>query len=231
MKLRLISATILTTAILGAMSAPSGASSTPFDQMKAVVANVKAEHSVHYAETLTTTGKRLVNTTDATRVGGRQTIVLTESGKSNSVIIELIAGGLYVKGDSAILISYMGFPKTTANQLSNKWFTIPKNNPDYAEVGQGLTLSSVAAELSMNRSVTTRPSVRIAGVKVDVLKGTSVKTALDPSVPETLYVTTTSTPLPLQVVQSFGGTAGAVVFSHWGETVKLVVPPATLQLK
>lgn len=230
MKLRLLSATLLTMAILGAMCVPSGASSTPYEQMKVVVANVKAEQSVHYAETLTTSGKRLVNTTDATRVGGRQTIVLTEAGKSNTVIIELIAGGLYVKGDSVILTSYMGFPKTTANQLSNKWFTIPKNNPDYAEVGQGLTLSSVAGELSMNESVTTRPNVTIAGVRVSVLKGTSVKTALDPSVPETLYVTTTSSPLPVQVIQSFGGTAGTVVFSHWDETVKLVAPSAKLQL-
>jgi len=230
MKLRLLTVTLLTVVILGAMSVPSGASSTPFEQMKAVVANVKAEQSVHYAETLTTSGKRLVNTTDATRVGGRQTIVLTEAGKSNTVVIELIAGGLYVKGDSVILIDYMGFPKSTADQLSDKWFTIPKNNPDYAQVGQGLTLSSVAAELSMNQSVSTRPSVRIAGVKVNVLKGTSVKTSLNPSVPETLYVTTTATPLPVRVIQSFGGTAGTVVFSHWNETVKLVAPPATLQL-
>lgn len=230
MKLRFLSATLLTMVILGAMAVPSGASSTPYEQMKAVVANVKAEQSVHYAETLTTSGKRLVNTTDATRVGGRQTIVLNEAGKSNTVVIELIAGGLYVKGDSVILISYMGFPKTTANQLSNKWFTIPKNNPDYEEVGQGLTLSSVAGELSMNRLEITRPSETIAGVKVNVLKGTSVKTALDPSVPETLYITTTAKPLPVQVIQSFGGTAGTVEFSHWDEMVKLVVPPAKMQL-
>jgi hypothetical protein len=232
MKLRHLSALVATTALVATLSVPSGASTTPYAQMKTVIADLKAEHAARVTATLTMSGKRLVNTTNAASIGGYQTIVLTDSGKSNTVIIELLDnGGLYVKGDAAILIAYMGFSKTTSRQLSNQWFTIPKDNSDYAEVSQGLTLSSIATELTMNKSVTSPPSGgSISGIPVTVLKGSSVKSALEPSSNETLYVTKTASPLPVEALQSYQGSKSTIVFGHWNETVTLTVPRAKFQL-
>ena len=169
MKPRLLASFLATTAVVGALSVPSGASTTPYAQMKHVIADIKKEESARVIATLTMAGKRLVNTTDAASIGGHQTIVLTVNGKSNTVNIELVNnGGLYVKGDEAILIAYMGFPKTTATQLSDQWFTIPKSNADYAEVAQGLTLNTIAAELTMNEErhhVGSHWSLGLRGVK------------------------------------------------------------------
>src|ERR1700691_4747391 len=149
MKPRLLTALFATVATVAALSIPSGTSTTPYAQMKHVIADIKGQNSARVIATLTMTGKRLVNTTDATDIGGHQTIVLTDDGKSNTVNIELANnGGLYVKGDEDILVAYMGFPKSTATQLSDQWFSIPKSNADYVEVAQGLTLKTIAAELT-----------------------------------------------------------------------------------
>jgi hypothetical protein len=171
MKPRLLTALFATVATVAALSIPSGASTTPYAQMKHVIADIKGQNSARVIATLTMTGKRLVNTTDVTDIGGHQTIVLTDNGKSNTVNIELVNnGGLYVKGDEAILIAYMGFPKTTAKQLSNQWFSIPTSDADYAEVAQGLTLSSIAAQLTMNKNVTMSDHTGLSGF--EALKGT-----------------------------------------------------------
>jgi len=228
MKLRILTAFTALTAIATALNIPSGASTTPYAQMKTVIADIRSEPSARVTATLTMTGKRLVNTTDATQSGGHQTIVLTDAGKSNTVDIELVNGGLYVKGDEAILIAYMGFSKATSKQLSNQWFTIPKNNSDYAEVAQGLTLSSIAAQLTMNKNVT---AVARTGVtEFEVLKGTSVKSALEPSSAETLYFVPTANPLPTRAQQTYQGSTSDIEFSRWNETVTLTVPKVKFQL-
>jgi hypothetical protein len=230
MKLRLLSVLFTTTAIVGSMSVASGASITPYAQMKHVIADIKAESSARVIATLTMKGKRLINTTDATSIGGHQTIVLTDNGKSNTVNIELVNnGGLYVNGDEAILIAYMGFPKTTAKQLSNQWFSIPKGNADYPEVAQGLTLTSIATELTMNENVTMSVHTGLSGF--EALKGTSVKSALEPSSAETLDFLPSGFPLPAQAFQTYQGSTSTIVFSHWNEKVVLLVPKVKFQLK
>jgi hypothetical protein len=228
MKLRILTALVASTAIVTALNVPSGASTTPYAQMKTVIADIRSEPSARVTATLSMTGKRLVNTTDVTKVGGRQTIVLTDAGKSNTVVIELVNGGLYVKGDEAILTSYMGFSKATSQQLSNQWFTIPKGNSDYAEVAQGLTLSSIATQLTMNKNVTA--AARSGATGLSVLKGTSVKSALEPSSAETLYFVPTANPLPVRALQTYQGSTSDIEFSRWNETVTLTVPTVKFQL-
>jgi hypothetical protein len=231
MRNRLLLTLCATSAIAASMSISAGASTTPYAQMKTVIADITSKESARVTATLTKSGNRLVNTTDATRFGGWQTIVLTDAGKSNTVVIELVSGGLYVKGDAAILMSYMGLSKATSKQLSNQWFSIPKDNAEYAEASQGLTLSSIATELTMNKSVSTlRSSAPVYGVKVNVVKGTSVKSALEPSSVETMYFTTSAHPVPVLAKQTYQGSTSTIVFSHWNETVALSVPEVKFQL-
>lgn len=232
MKLRLLSMTLLSMTVFASLTLPSSASTSAYDQMNTVIANVNAEQSFHYSEHLVTTGEQLVNTTDATQNGGRQTITLTSGGKSSTVTVELIAGELYVKGESAILISYMGLTKATADELNNQWFTIPKGNAEYPVVSQGITVSSVASELKMIRgSVRVEtPNGLVEGISVITLKGTSVKTPGNPSVPETLYVSQTRKPLPVELSENFKGSVATIVFNRWNETVTLTVPNAKYQL-
>jgi hypothetical protein len=232
MKLRLCLSVLAMTAIFAAMSVASGAASTatPYEQMKTVIADANAELSVRVTTTASMSGMRIVQVTDAGRSDGRQTVTLSGAGKSNTVIAQLIKGKLYVKGDATILTTYLGLSQATANELAGSWFGIPKSNGYYAQVAQGLTVSTGMAEVTMTTSVTSEPTVTLARVKVNVLKGTSVKSALEPSFREKLYFSTAKKPLPVEVTQSVQGSLGTILFSHWNETIVLVAPKVSGEL-
>jgi hypothetical protein len=228
---RLLCAFSVATAILMASSVPSWASTpTPYAQMKAVFADANAELSVRVTTTAKESGMKIVQVTDAGRSAGRQTVTLSQPGKSNTMIAELIKGYLFVKGDTTMLTTYLGLSQANANELAGQWFGIPKSSGYYAEVAQGLTVSTGIAEVTMTRSVTRAAATTVAGVKVDVLKGRSVKSSLEPSFKETLYVSTAANPLPVEVTQSVQGSLGTVLFSHWNEKIDLTAPKVTLHL-
>jgi hypothetical protein len=67
-------------------------------------------------------------------------------------------------------------------------------------------------------------------VKVDVLKGRSVKSAVAPSFAETMYYSTGKRPLPVEVTQSVQGSIGKLLFSNWDEKVDVVAPKVKLHL-
>jgi hypothetical protein len=233
MKLRLLTTIFAISAILGAVNVPSGASSAPnpYAQMKAVLTDANVEQTFRYTLTLSMSGKRLVTVADATHLGGRQTITLTDAGQSNTVVVELIAGNVYLRGDATILATYMGYPKATAKQLANKWVEIPKSNPEFAGVSSGITIASTLAEVTMTQSVTSHSAVTLDGEMVDVLKGMSVKSAQNPSAKETLYFSAANKPLPIEVTENYQGSLATMVFSHWNETVLLVTPKTVLEQK
>jgi len=232
MKFRPWLSVLATAAIFTSVSTPSGATSksTPYEQMKRVVADANAELSVRVTTTASMSGLRIVQVTDAGRNAGRQIVTLSQSGTSNSVIAELIKGKLYVKGDATILTRYMGLSQANANELGGQWFGIPESSGYYAQVAQGLTISTGMSEVTMTSSVAVAPAATLAGVKVDVLKGISVKSTLEPSFKETLYFSTAKRPLPVEVTQSVQGSLGTIVFSRWNETIVLVAPKVTLNL-
>jgi hypothetical protein len=233
MKSRLLSSLLGTTALLAGLSVTSSAASAPnpYAQMKAALTDANTEQTFRYTITLTASGRRLVNVTDATHLGGRQTITLTQSGKSNTVIVELIAGNVYVKGDAAMLQAYMGFPKATAKQLANHWLEFPPSSSAFADLSSGITIASALAQVTMTRSVTSHSAVKLGAVLVDVLKGTSVKTAQNPSAAETLYLSSTNKPLPVEATQTYQGSTATIVFGRWNDTVVLATPKTVLEQK
>lgn len=230
MKLRLLATVLLTASVLVAVSLPAGASTTPYVQMKTVVADANAEQSVRATTTATMSGMKIVQVTDAGRKAGRQTVTLTQAGKRNSMLTELIKGNLYVKGDATILTTYLALSQQDANEFAGQWFGIPKNSVYYAEVALGLTISTGMAEVTMTSSVTGEPTTTVAGVKVYVLKGSSVKSSLEPSFKETLYFSTAKKPLPVEVTQNVQGFLGTILFSHWNEKIDVSAPKVTLYL-
>jgi hypothetical protein len=216
---------------LGTLSLPAGASApNPYALMKLVFANANAQQSVRVTTTANQSGMKILEITDAGRTEGRQTIALTGGGKTNTLTSELIGGKLFVKGDAAILTSYLALSQGNANELAGQWFGIPKSSGYYAEVAQGLTLSTGITEVTMTSTVKTAPNTTINGAKVEVLKGMSVKSSLEASFKEALYFSIAKKPLPVEVTQSVQGSVGTIAFSHWNEKIDLVAPKITLHL-
>lgn len=232
MKLRLLAAVFVGGSLLGTVVLPAGATSnrTPYAQMQAVLSDANAESSVRVTTTATMSGMRIVQVTDAGRTSGRQSITLSQGGKSNTILAELVAGALYVKGNADILTTYLALSQANANELAGQWFGIPKSSGYYAQIAEGLTISTGLAEVTMTLTVKTGPAATVAGVKVDVLKGTSVKSAVAPSFAETMYYSTAKRPLPVEVTQSVQGSIGKLLFSNWDEKVVVVAPKVKLHL-
>lgn len=245
MKIRLWLSFLATTALFAATSIPSDAAPalTPYAQMKLVIADANAELSVRVTTTALMSGVKIVQVTDAGRNEGRQTVAVVPIGTSKSAIAaliagkvykkgtapidsvtaELIAGNVYVMGDATMLTTYMGLTQSDANELAGQWFGIPQGSSFYANVAQGLTVSSGMAEVTMTASVTSAPAR-------DVLKGTSVSSALQPAYKETLHFSAAKRPLPVEVIQSVQGASGTIVFNHWNEKIYLAAPSVTLYL-
>ena len=230
MKLRFPLTVLTATALLGAVSVPSGASTAAYAQMKSVIADANAEQSVRVTSSATESGLHIATLTDAGRTSGRQVVTLTSAGKSDSLVNELVGGTLYVKGDNAILVTYMGLSQATANQLAGQWFIVPTGSTEYTAIAQGLTVSTGMAEVTMTASVASLPATTLAGVKDNVLKGKTAKSAINPATNETFYFSTATKPLPVEVIQSFSGATGTIKLSRWNEPIKIVAPKTTLHL-
>lgn len=232
MQFRLLPTCLATACTLLGVSLPAGASTAvkPYALMRTVVADADAERSVRVTTTAKMSGLKIMQVTDAGRDAGRQSITLTKLGYSNTVKVIFIEGLLFVKGDSSILISYLGLSQANANELAGQWFGIPKSSGYYAQVAAGLTISTGMSEVTMTSSVTSSPAAKLNGALVDVLKGTSVRTSLQPSFKETLYVSTAKKPLPVEVTQNVQGSIGTVLFGHWNETLVVTAPKITQHL-
>lgn len=232
LKFRLLAVTFVGATLLGTVVVPAGASSklSPFQQMQTVLNDANAESAVRVTTTAKMSGMRIVQITDAGRKTGRQTITLTDAGKSNTLKVEYVAGALFVKGDGAILTSYLALSQAYANALAGQWFGVPRSSSYYAEIAQGLTISTGLAEVTMTSSVTSALATTIAGTKVEVLTGKTVKTAIDPSLTETLYYSTAAKPLPVEVSQTVRGSTGTLLFSHWNEKFDVTAPKVTQHL-
>jgi hypothetical protein len=232
LKLRLLAVTFAGVLLLGTAVVSAGASPkpTPYAQMQTVLSNANAESAVRVTTTAKMSGMRIVQITDAGRTVGRQTITLTSSGKSNTLSVEYVAGALFVKGDGSILTNYLALSQAYANALAGQWFGVPRNSSYYAEIAQGLTISTGLAEVTMTSKVASGRATTIAGVNVDVLTGKTVKTAIDPSLTESLYFSTAKRPLPVEVTQSVQGSTGTLLFSHWNEKIDVTAPKVTQHL-
>jgi len=94
-----------------------------------------------------------------------------------------------------MLTTYLGLSQANSNALAGQWFGIPKSSGLLRAVAQGLTVSTGMAEVTMTPSLK-ESSATISGVKVNVLKGMSVKTSLEPSYKETFYSVPRRSPFP-----------------------------------
>jgi len=105
------------------MSVASGASGTPkpYAQMKTAIADADAELSVRATTTASMSGMRIYRSPTPAKCG-RQVVTLTDAGKSNTFVAELIAGSLYVKGDATMLTTYLGLSQANSNALAGQWF-------------------------------------------------------------------------------------------------------------
>jgi hypothetical protein len=192
----------------------------------ASLAALKAARAVHVTISSAVTNGTITYSDDATPDGGRQYITLSTGGD----VTILYAGGVgYVEGDEQGLVGFMELPVSQAQSLAGQWIAVHPGQglgaSSYADIVDGITLSSVASEIALADPLTLTAPATVAGQRAVGVQGRApASQQLPASARVTLEVAAAgSRPLRETVVAS-GGYTSTITFSDWGESLSLSPP-------
>ncbi len=184
------------------------------------------QSSVRWVTTESANGAQLAIISDVGRSAGSQIITLTEDGGEGVLSVVLLDNTAYMYGNAGGLY-LQGFTEAAATKEANKWITIKPSSAAYTSAAAGLTVASALGPLRMAGSVTSVPGVKVLGLSTVGFEGTSKPSGGQAGTAERLYVRSTGTPLPVEVVQQ--GTT--TVFDNWGEPIKVTAPRGAIPIQ
>ena len=194
--------------------------------MAASLAALKAGGAVHITISTVLPNGSITYSDDATADGGRQYITLSTGG---NVTVLYVGGVGYVEGDAQGLAGVMAVPLSQAQSLAGQWIAVHPGQElggsSYADIVDGVTLSSVASEIAVDAPLTLTAPATVAGQRAIGVQGRApASEQLPASARVTLDVAAAgSRPLRETVVAS-GGFTSTTTFSDWGESVSLSAP-------
>jgi hypothetical protein len=202
----------------GSSSSGNGVESKSAAQIleAAKVAASKAA-SVHIAGTISSGGKPIsLNMELLAGKGGKGTI----SQEGFTIRLIQTGGAVYINGSAAFYTHVGG--AAAAQLLQGKWLKAPANSGELASLAELTNLSKlIETALSGHGTLAKGHTATIEGQKaiglVDTTKG------------GTLYVASTGTAYPLEIVKS-GKESGKVVLDHWNKPVTLSVPAGAIDI-
>jgi hypothetical protein len=152
------------------------------------------------------------------------------TGTGGRVSIVLIGTVGYVAGNAAGLVSVLRLARQEARLEAGQWIAVRPGQQlgqnRYDDITGGITLSSVASQVTPTGPLTLTGPATIAGQQAVGVQGRAPASMRLPSTARaTLYVATSDArPLRYQV-SGVSGYTDQITFSDWGQTVELVVPP------
>jgi len=215
------------TAAAPTAAAPSPGALSPAAFLRDAQAAVRSGGSVHVDITDSGASGTVHFSDDDTASGGRQVITLSNGGRAT---ILLIGGADYVQANSAALQGFFRVPAAQAEQVAGQWIKLlPGENigaSTYDDVTAGITLSSVADELTPTATAKTAQPSTMAGQPVTGVEWPMPASAkLPASARNVLYATDNSLHRPVVLeVTGAGSYKYQMSFSQWGETVHLTAP-------
>jgi hypothetical protein len=198
--------------------------------LAAALAALKAGPAVHVGISTTTSQGAITFSDDAKAAGGRQRIATSGGG---DVTILYIAGVGYVQANAAGLIGFMQVPQSQAQSEAGRWISIRPGEElgqnNYDDVVDGITLSSVATELTIAGPLTLTAPTTMSGQRVIGVQGRAPASMQLPGTARvTLYVATSDArPLRYQV-SGVSGYTDQITFSDWGESLQLATPSGAI---
>jgi len=206
-------------------SSPGALSPSTF--LRAAQAAVRSGKSVHVDITDSSTSGSIHFSDDDTASGGRQVITVSNGGR---VTVLLIDGTDYVQANAAGLVGFFQMPPAQAEQAANQWIKVSAGEKigtsTYDDVTAGITLSSVADELTLAGTLKPAKPSTVDGQPVTGVEAPMPASAkLPASARNVLYATDNSLhrPVVLEVLDA-GSYKYQMSFSQWGEAVHLTAP-------
>lgn len=213
-------------AVSAASAAPAMASTSPAQAVSAALSGAQKQSSVRWASSVTAKGITNTIVTQAGRSAGSQLITWSEGKNAAYLAIELVSGVGYMTGTAGGLYAE-GFTQTAAVSEAEKWISLTSSSSAYASTVSGLTIATTMEQMQMAGPVTSVPAVTISGHQYPGYKGMTKPFQGGPALDETIYISTTATPLPVKAVQD----TSTVVFGDWGEAIKVSVPKGAVPIQ
>jgi hypothetical protein len=126
----------------------------------------------------------------------------------------------YLKGSADFYRHIAG--DAAAQLLQGKWLKAPTTTGEFAQLAQLTNLGKLLDS-------TLEAHGKLSKTGTSTVAGQPVVGITDSGRQGTLYVATTGTPYPLQIVKQ-GSEPGQVAFSHWNEPVTLTPPPNAINI-
>jgi hypothetical protein len=202
-----------------ALAAPALAAPSPAQRVITAFNAGLGQSSVRWVTTESANGVKVVIISDVGHSEGSQIITWSQGQAQGLLSVVLVKKTAYLIGNGAGLY-LQGFTAAAATKEANKWIAVAMTSAAYAPAAAGLTVSSALDPLMMAGPVTAAPGTKILGLSTLGFQGTSKASQGQAGVAEKLYVRSTGTPLPVEVVQNNTTT----VFDNWGEPIKVSVP-------
>jgi hypothetical protein len=196
------------------------AASSPRESLNAILTAARAQRSVHYVAIATNGVSRTRLVCDVATASGIQRITYSIGGRTGKVTVLVDSGTAFIRGDSFVLSTYLGFRAPASAKYANTWIRVPRTDRAYGAISAAVTLPSTIDELRLAGPLSFLPQKTVAGQKVTGIKGTIGR----PAAQAALYARAHGTPLPVGEVETFGKALDETLFSHWNEAVHLQVP-------
>jgi hypothetical protein len=147
---------------------------------------------------------------------------LAAEGASATVIV--IDTTAYVKGSTAILVAEFGLSTAQAEQLAGRWLTLQPGDQGYDDLTDAVTLGSALSESGVAGPVTELPEQIRHGIRVIGVRGGQTGLDATPGGSATLWISTGSHPLPVELDETAGGGTFTGTFSRWGVAAGVTAP-------
>lgn len=201
---------------------PSSASA----RVRAAQAALRSAGSVHLDISSTASNGSVAYSDDATASGGRQVVTFDRTGHATILFIDGVG---YLQADAQTLAGFFGMLQTQASQLAGRWISVRPGDKlggtNYDLITSGITLSSVADELTLSGTPTPTGPTTVDGQQVVGVRGPlPASDQMPASAQDALYLTDNSLMRPVVSEISGGGVKSEVKYSQWGEAVHLTAP-------
>jgi hypothetical protein len=163
-------------------------------------------------------------TNDIGTFEGRQVIA---SNASRATVI-VIGQEAYIQGNASAIANFFELTKNDPQQLANTWISmVPSDGAAYQAVSAAVTLKSDFQRVSIPGTLTEGRPVTVDGHRCIPLVGHTTEPQVG-AVTVTMYVTKSSTPLPVEAKATAKNLLTTTSWSSWGRQVTLNPPPGTI---
>ena len=157
---------------------------------------------------------------------GIQRITIVGGGSGT---VRVLGSTTYLKADQTALAGYFGLPAQAAKRAANRWLSLVHSDSGYANVTEGVLLSSAISELTISSPLRLLPpQPRDGSTVVGVVGGAGGHAPAGAKA--TLWVDA-STGLPVEYdASAAGGDSITSRMSAWGQPVAVTKPAASTSI-